>query len=136
MAQLVLRDNPDKPEKPSPAVAVSVAGGCSPFIVWSQNEWEPYGVKVMTDTTVTRTIVRNVAPNDILEVSGWQKGFNPHAGNPGEFGRPIWFRLADGSGWLHMAGVRTGSTVHEDDVPKDEQVGHFAVPTTPECEIR
>lgn len=126
----------DKPVRPPVAAPSAVTGGCSPFTVWAQNEWAPYGVKVMSDITVNRTIVRHVAANDILEAGGWRAGHNPHPGNPGEFGRPIWFRLANRSGWVHIAGVRTRTTVPEDAVPVESQVGHFAVPTTPECEIK
>ncbi len=86
-------------------------GGCEPFNLFAQNQFDPPGAKIWVAPSPTAQSRTGFAPNEIVTVDGWVRAKSPYATtNPPPWNADVWFHLADGSGWLTFAGVRSAPT--------------------------
>ena len=52
-------------------------------------------------------------PNFSLAVNGWVHGGVSYPSNRPPWNNDVWFHLADGSGWVSFAGVRSAPTIQD-----------------------
>lgn len=92
----------------SPSGVAGFSGGCAPFTLWAQRVWEPYGASRYSAPYSGATKVYGFAPNETVTVDGWVSTESAPSGytDPAPYNGPIWYHLADNSGWVYIAGVR------------------------------
>ncbi len=105
---------------------------CSPFTVYSQNAWDPLGTSKRASPDHTSTKVGSYSGNSQIRVNGWTYGSTPYPANPAPFNNNVWYRVADGSGWVSFPGVRGGPTTY--DPTQNDNPGPPA-PTPSECKV-
>lgn len=91
-----------------------LVGGCTPFLLFSQNIWKPYGALIYkspypwSDTQGTY----GFAPNQHVWVDGWVRTVRYQDSGSKEFNQSkVWYHLTSGYGWVTFAGVRALQTV-------------------------
>jgi hypothetical protein len=89
------------------------AGGCTPYQIFAQNRWEPYGTAVRTGPDVRMKQISSFDGNHSIAVDGWVHSAVAYPTNTPPWNSDIWFHLADGSGWVSFAGVRAVPTTHD-----------------------
>src|SRR4051794_25721992 len=57
--------------KPSGSNARKMVGGCAPFSLYAQNEFEPYGTATRASPTPTGDKLGGFAANELIPVDGW-----------------------------------------------------------------
>jgi hypothetical protein len=110
-----------------------ISGGCSPYVVYAQNRWQPYGAKRMAAPyRDAKQLSPGVAPNELIYVDGWVRSESAQPSNVAPWDSNIWFHLADSSGWVSFAGTRAVPT------PPDptglDPNGGTPAPTPADCE--
>jgi hypothetical protein len=116
--------NPPTPPQPPAAT-------CSQFVIYVQNRWSPPGASLRSGPDHNSTKVGSFGGNAALTVNGWTYGSTPFPSNPAPYNSNIWFRLANGSGWVSFAGVRAATTSY---APTAADGGPSA-PTPSECRV-
>jgi hypothetical protein len=106
-------------------------GGCTPFRVFAQNRWYPYGAAIRSAPSITAKQISNRDPNQSLAVNGWVHGTVAYRTNTPPWNNDIWFHLADGGGWVSFAGVRA-APVSQD--PTGQADGGPPALTLPVCQ--
>ncbi len=126
------------PSGHSPAVAatdnvgvIRFTGGCSPFGIYAQNHWPPYGAAVRTAPNITSKQIAGRDPNQSIAVGGWVHGAVAYSTNQRPWNSDIWLHLADGAGWVSFASIRALPT---DPDPTLRDNGGPPAPTTPGCQ--
>lgn len=113
---------------------LGITGGCEPFMVYGQNRWNPIGAKVLAEPYRDAKQLDGVGPNKIVYVDGWVRtevAQPTNAGSP-PWDSDVWFHLANGEGWVSLAGVRRLPT--DFDATGREDYGGEPAPTIEECE--
>lgn len=116
----------------APKGVMCLVGGCSPFGVYAQNRYLPYGAAIRAEPRREATQVGSYQPNQIVSVDGWVRTASAYPHNTPPFNNDVWFHVSDGSGWISFAGVRADPTIPAED-PTDSNGGAPA-PTPPECQ--
>ena len=98
------------PTPSSSTSTTSTPSRCTTFTVYAQNRWDPQGAarRVAPDHTSAQS--GGFAGNAPISVNGWTSGTTPYPQNPPPFNNNIWYRLADGSGWVSFPGTRATPT--------------------------
>jgi hypothetical protein len=107
------------------------SGGCDSFSLIVQNQWQPYGSVVRVAPNTLARGVSNLAGNQTVKVDGWVHGQAAYPTNPMPWNSDAWFHLADGTGWVPYAGLRTAPTAEESGQPRAD--GTAAPPLSPKC---
>jgi hypothetical protein len=87
-----------------------LVGGCEPFNLYAQNQFDPLGAKIWAEPSPTADSSHGFAPNELLTVDGWVRTRSPYPSNPAPWDSDAWFHLANGAGWVSYAGVRADPT--------------------------
>jgi hypothetical protein len=88
-----------------------INGGCSKYIIYSQDRWKPYGAKLMATPYRDAKQIGGIPPNKLIYVDGWVHSEIAQPSNViPPWNSDIWFHLADGSGWVSLAGTRAVPT--------------------------
>ncbi len=119
------------PAAPASAV-VGMSGGCTPFQVFAQNRWQPYGTAIRAQPNVLSELVGTDPGNFSLSVNGWVYGRPPYPTNTPPWNSGVWYHLTDGAGWVSFAGVR--STPSSQDPAGLSKYGGNPAPTSRSCE--
>ena len=116
-APVPIVDGTPTPTHPGPSTTPSnnpgvlrFVGGCSPFNVYAQNHWLPYGAAIHSAPSKKSKQIGSRDPNQSITVDGWVHGEVAYTTNRAPFNNDAWFHLADGAGWLSFAGVRAVPT--------------------------
>lgn len=104
---------------------------CSTFTVYAQNRWNPQGAVKRASPDHNSARVSGYPGNAAISVNGWTYGSTPFAGNPAPFNNNVWYRVADGSGWVSFPGVRATIT----SFAPDSSDGGPPAPMTAECKV-
>lgn len=88
----------------------SLVGGCAPFNLYAQNQFEPYGTLLWASPSPTAANSPGFSPNQIVTVNGWVRTRTPYTSNQPPWDSDAWYHLADNSGWVTYAGVRSTPT--------------------------
>jgi hypothetical protein len=88
----------------------SIVGGCAPFNLYAQNQFEPYGAKRRTDPIPTSEAFSEFAPNEVVTVDGWVRTRPMYPTNNPPWNSDVWYHLANDSGWVPFAAVRAVPT--------------------------
>lgn len=111
----------------------SLVGGCASFNVYAQNQFPPLGTLRWSAPDVTAKREPGFAGNELITVDGWVKAQSPYgATNDPPWNADVWFHLADGSGWVTFAGVRSAPT--GPDPQNGLGPGSDPVPLDPVCQ--
>jgi hypothetical protein len=107
-----------------------LVGGCEPFNLYAQNQYDPLGTKIWEAPSPTADSHHGFAPNELITVDGWVRTRSPYPSNTPPWDRDVWFHLANDAGWVTFAGVRSD--------PTDPSAGNFGkgsspAPTDPDC---
>jgi hypothetical protein len=113
------------------AGVIRFRGGCSPFTVYAQNRWQPYGAAIRTAPSPTSKQIASKDPNQLIAVDGWVHGTVSYLLNVAPFNNDVWFHLADGSGWVSFAGIRAQTTSED---PTGFADGGPPVPLKSQCQ--
>lgn len=97
-------------DDPVPPGVASLIGGCTRYNLYAQNRFPPLGARVMAAPLPDAKKVDGRAGNEIVTVDGWVRTKAPYPTNPEPWNSDIWFHLADQSGWVSFAGVRSAPT--------------------------
>lgn len=116
----------------------SFVGGCKPFTVFAQNQWDDPGVgaRLSAEPYPKRTRIGGFGPNVQFDVDGWVRTVAPYPTNPEPFNSDVWFHVPNPDGWVAYAAVRSGETElattgQADEDSKNDDLG---VALDPECE--
>ena len=109
-------------------------GGCERFVIYGQNNQEPYGSAVRSEPNPGSEKIGSIDPNETVGVDGWVHGGTaPYPDNPKPFDSDIYFHVANlingKEGWVSSPGTRGDVTVHDPTL-----LDGIPAPTTPECE--
>jgi len=111
-------------------------GGCSPYVLYAQNRWNPYGASVRAEPRVAAAKISSFGPNEVVVVDGWIHSRVASPTNREPFNNDIWFHLANQPGWVSFAGIR-GVPTTQDPTGLDPDGGQPApAPTICEGRIR
>ena len=107
-----------------------LVGGCEPFNLHAQNQFDPLGTKIWEAPSPTADSFHGFAPNELITVDGWVRTRAPYPSNQPPWDSDVWFHLANGAGWVTFAGVRAD--------PTDPSAGNFGdgsspAPVDPDC---
>ena len=97
----------------APRGIASFVGGCEPFTVHAQNRYSPVGAAIRAAPMPTASKVGSVGPNELVAVDGWVRTAPAYPTNSPPFDSDVWFHLADDSGWVSFAGVRSDPTAFD-----------------------
>lgn len=79
--------------------------------VYAQNEFPPYGAAVRSAPDIAAEQIAGVEANRPIEVSGWTEVDEvAYQENPDLWAGRHWYQLADESGWVNIAGIRSTET--------------------------
>lgn len=92
---------------PVPQGVAGLIGGCTRFNLFAQNRYPPLGARVMETPLPAARKVGGRAGNEIVTVDGWARTRAPYPTNTAPWNSDIWFHLADQSGWVSFAGLRS-----------------------------
>lgn len=92
---------------PVPAGVAALIGECPRYNLYAQNRYPPLGARVMATPLPDAAKVGGRAGNEIVTVDGWVRTRAPYPTNSAPWNSDIWFHLADQSGWVSFAGVRS-----------------------------
>lgn len=106
-------------------------GGCAPFNVHAQNEFDPFGTLIWSAPSPTAENAPGFSPNQLITVDGWVRTRSPYLTNPEPFNSDAWFHLANEAGWVSYAGIRADPTAPPPD--GNFGTGTAAVPLDPDC---
>lgn len=81
-------------------------GGCEPFNLHAQNEFDPVGTLIWEKPLPTAKNYRGFSPNQLITVDGWVRTRSPYPTNSTPWDSDVWFHLANNGGWVSFAGVR------------------------------
>lgn len=115
---------------PSPVTGMS--GGCPAFQAYAQNRYPPYGAAIRIQPNAASTQVTSYAGNKPISLNGWVYGTAEFPTNPPPWNSNVWFHLADGAGWVSLAGVRAYPVAP--DPTGENPDGGPAVATSKACE--
>ena len=87
-----------------------IVGDCTPFNLYAQNQYEPYGTLLWASPSPTASNSPAFGPNQLITVDGWVRERTPYPSNQPPWDSDAWFHLADNSGWVTFAGVRATPT--------------------------
>lgn len=104
---------------------------CAQFTVYAQNRWDPQGASKRASPDHNSTKVLGYGGNAAIPVNGWTYGSTPFPNNPVPFNNNVWYRVADGSGWVSFPGVRASTTSYAPNSPD----GGPPAPTLGECKL-
>jgi hypothetical protein len=93
--------------------AESLVGGCQPFNLYAQNEFEPYGTLIWAEPSPHADRAQGFAANELISVDGPVRTRSPYTTNSAPWDSNIWFHLTNDSGGVSFAGVRATQTVHD-----------------------
>jgi hypothetical protein len=110
---------------------IRFVGGCSPFQVFAQNRWAPYGTAVRSAPSILSKQIGAKDPNQSLAVNGWVHGTVAYPRNTPPWNSDVWFHLADGAGWVSFAGTRADPVSRD---PTGLADGGPPAQTDPACE--
>jgi hypothetical protein len=128
-----VRGRDEVPPSQFPASAVvGMSGGCSPFQVFAQNRWEPYGTAIRAQPNVLTTLVGSFPGNMSIAVNGWVYGRAAYPTNTPPWNSNVWYHLADGAGWVSFAGVRAAPSA--EDPTGSSKYGGVPAPISNSCE--
>jgi len=85
-------------------------GGCEPFTLYAQNRWAALGASVRAEPAPTGEKVGSFAPNELVTTDGWVRSRSAYPTNSPPWNSDAWFHLADNSGWVSFAAVRSDPT--------------------------
>jgi hypothetical protein len=122
---------PQRTPPPANPGVIRFVGGCTPFHVYAQNRWLPYGTAVRTGPSPDNKVIGNRDPNQLITVDGWVHGVVPYPHNSPPWNNDKWFHLADGAGWVSFAGVRAVPTAPDPTLSAD---GGMPAPTRAACQ--
>lgn len=111
--------------------SLSIGGGCEPFALYAQSEFEPRGARLWAAPSPTAESRGSVPPNGLITVDGWVRARSPYPSNTPPWDSDVWFHLADDSAWVTFAGVRSDPTAPNANGSAEE--GSSVPPTDPEC---
>ncbi len=131
LAYVQARDEVPPPQVPASAI-VGMSGGCSPFQLFAQNRWKPYGTAIRAQPNVLSTQVGSFPGNMSIAVNGWVYSRAPYPTNTPPWNSKVWYHLADGAGWVSFAGVR--ATPSAEDPTGLSKYGGSTAPTSKHCE--
>jgi hypothetical protein len=117
---------------PSTQGVIGFSGGCSPYQIFAQNRWQPYGTAVRTEPDVKSKQVDAYPGNYSIAVDGWVHSTVAYTTNTPPWNSDVWFHLADGSGWVSFAGVRGVPT--SQDITGRSPDGGQPAPMPPDCQ--
>lgn len=101
----------------------SLVGGCAPFTLFAQNQFDPFGAKIRLEPRPDSETEGSFAPNETIIVDGWVRGRSPYPTNTPPWNSGVWFHLSNNEGWVAFAAVRA--------VPTDPSQGNFAEGSDP-----
>ena len=110
---------------------VGMVGGCEPFLIYAQNEWAPLGAVKRSGPSPTAHVLGQYDGNEPIAVDGWVHAIPAYPTNYPPFDSDIWFRVADGSGWVSFAGLRAAPTRP---LTTPSEGGTKAAPAPEECQ--
>ena len=90
-----------------PDGVASLVGGCDRFNLYAQNRYPPLGARIMSAPLPDANKLGGRAGNEIVTVDGWARTRSAYPTNSTPWNSDIWFHLADQSGWVSFAGVRS-----------------------------
>lgn len=115
----------------APSGIASFVGGCEPFTVHAQNRYEPSGAAIRAAPLRSAKKVGSFDPNELVTLDGWVRTQSAYPTNTPPWDSDVWFHLADDSGWVSFAGVRSDPTTL--DMTGLAPDGGRPAPTAPEC---
>jgi hypothetical protein len=120
------------PSQVPASAVVGMSGGCSPFQLFAQNRWKPYGASIRAQPNVLSQLVGTDPGNFSLSVNGWVYSRAPYPTNTPPWNSNVWYHLTDGAGWVSFAGVR--ATPSAEDPTGLSKYGGNPAPTSKSCE--
>lgn len=106
-------------------------GGCAPFNLHTQNQFDPVGTKIWSAPVPTADSFRGFSPNEVITVDGWVRTRTPYPTNTPPWNSDAWFHLKNGAGWVTFAGVRSTPTDPSDG---NYGAGSSPAPLDPDCQ--
>jgi hypothetical protein len=88
----------------------SLVGGCEPFNVYAQNQFQPAGTLVWASPSPVAENQPAFAANQLITVDGWVRTRSPYPSNSPPWDSDAWFHLANDAGWVSFGGVRAVPT--------------------------
>ena len=95
--------------------ASALVGGCAPFNLYGQNQFQPYGTNTRAEPSPSAEVVGGFSPNELVTVDGWVRTRTPYPTNTPPWNSDAWFHLANDQGWVPFAAVRAVPTSHDPD---------------------
>jgi hypothetical protein len=93
-----------------PDRVASLVGGCDRFNLSAQNRYPPLGTRIAAEPLPDANKVGGRAGNEIVTVDGWVRTRAPYPTNSAPWNSDIWFHLADQTGRVSFAGVRSAAS--------------------------
>lgn len=93
--------------------ASALVGGCVPFDLYAQNQFEPYGTNTRAEPYPSSEVVGGFSPNELVTVDGWVRTRTPYPTNTSPWNSDAWFHLSNDQGWVPFAAVRSVPTSHD-----------------------
>lgn len=116
------------------AEIVALEGGCGGYQLYAQNRWAALGAAVRAGPSPDGKKINGYAGNEIVTVDGWVHSDVAYPTNSSPWDSDIWFHLADGTGWVSFAGLRSAPTTP--DPTGFSTDGGIPPATPPDCEGR
>jgi hypothetical protein len=106
--------------------------GCATYQIYAEDRGSMH-TAVWSAPTTTSSQVATLSTIASIAVNGWQYGTSMPAPDVSVQNSRIWFRLADGSGWVPFGTVRAYPTGYD---PTGEDPTHVQAAAPANCEVR
>jgi hypothetical protein len=93
-------------ERHAPPGVSELVGGCTPYRLFAQNRWQPFGAALRAEPMVESKQLGNFDPNQSIPVDGWVRTRAAYPSNSAPWNSDVWFHVYWGSGWVSFAGTR------------------------------